>query len=86
MSHGGSAGQEGMASPARAHPTALVEGAGQDGRGQPGTAWSPAHQASPWVIKQVQGQAGKLVHESGLVHASAGSTAKHRHGRDAAAM
>jgi len=60
-------GWEGMALPARAHPAALMEGAGQSGRGQTGTAWRPGHQASPWVMSQVQGQAERLVHGSGSV-------------------
>lgn len=85
VSHGLSAGREGMASPVRAHPAALEE-AGQAGRGQPGTVWSPCHQASPCMMRQVQGQAGKLVHGSGSVRASAGSAAKHGHGCDAAAI
>lgn len=64
VSYGGLVGQEGMASPARAHPTVRMEQAEQAGRGQPSTARSPGHQASPWVMRQVWGRAGKLVRES----------------------
>lgn len=38
-----------------------MEQAGQAGRGQPGTA-------SPWMMTEVWGQAGKPIHESGAVH------------------
>lgn len=60
----------------RAWPHLLImEGAGQARRQHLGRSWSPGNQASPWVMRQVQGQAGKLLHGSGSVHASAGSTA-----------
>lgn len=58
--------------------TACMERAGR--KGQPSTACSPGHQASPQVIRQVCDQAGKQVHGSGSVCASAGCRAKHRHG------
>ena len=75
-----------MASPDSAYPTALMKGAGQAGRGQLGTAWSPDHQPSPCMMRQVRVQDGKLVHGSVSVCASAGSTAKDGHGCGVAAM
>lgn len=84
VSHCAPVGWWGMASTDRPHPAAPMQGAGQERWGALGTAWSPGHQASPWLMKQVWGQAAKYFHGSGPVYASVGSTARHGHGCDAA--
>lgn len=58
-------------SPARNHPITCSQGAG-DARGQPRTS------SKIIVMRQVQGQAGKLIHKSG----SREFTDRHQHGCD----
>lgn len=69
MVRGGSCEPQGMAPPARAHPAALMEGAGQSGSG------SKVQQVHG-SMKEVWSQAGESSHGSGRGSPSEGPTAK----------